>query len=509
MTEDLSRRRLFGLAGATVAGAAGLGMAGCGVLSPSRPKPTLATTTADASAGFVSRPDLTPPEITVRQYGLGADSKYLFLNCPYSGPGHGGTIILDPQGQLVWFGPNTKSEHRMDFDVQSYQGKPVLTWWQGLVTEGYGRGEGAIANSSYEIIKTVRTVGGVEADLHEFNITPQGTALLTAYRTIPNVDLSDVHGPSSGGYLLSGVAQEIDIETGELVFEWDSWKSGDVPLWETYETLGPGDGGYGTAARPFNYFHINSIAAYDDEHLLISGRNTWTVYLVSKATGHVVWRMNGKKSSFDMDPAARFYWQHHVRPHAGNLMTVFDNGASPAEETHSRALVLQVDVAKKQVALHKQYIHPGEVLLAGAMGSAQLLSDGMFVGWGTCPNFSQFDYTGRLLLDGTIAKGAASYRAFTQNWTGLPTDLPAVAVRHPSSGSGAIVYASWNGATGIASWAVYAGETAKSVKEVGTARSSGFETAITVSNSGPWFAAAALDRAGHTMARSEPVKIGS
>ncbi len=118
MSEDLTRRRLLGLAGASVAGAAGLSLSG----SP-----------------FVSRPDLKPPRITITRHGLGADSRYIFLNAPYSGPGHGGTIIIDRHGEFVWFGPNTAAHHRMNFSVQTYKGHPVLTWYQGLVTGGFGR----------------------------------------------------------------------------------------------------------------------------------------------------------------------------------------------------------------------------------------------------------------------------------------------------------------------------------------------------------------------------------
>src|SRR5665811_1824775 len=91
MTEDLTRRRPFGFAGASAAGVAGLSLSGCsrGIGAD----PTLATQAADASAGFVSRPDLTPPRITLKRYaGLGASSQYIFLNAPFSGPGPGGTI---------------------------------------------------------------------------------------------------------------------------------------------------------------------------------------------------------------------------------------------------------------------------------------------------------------------------------------------------------------------------------------------------------------------------------
>ena len=512
MTEDLTRRRLFGLAGATALGAAGLGVAGCGFGSAGSAA-TLATTDASDGPGFVTHPHFTPPQYSVRNYGLN-DSKYIFLNAPYSGPGHGGTYIIDVHGHLVWFGPNTATEHRMDFNCQTYQGKPVLTWWEGLVVEGFGKGHGVIADSSYKQIATVSAVNtpgkpDIMVDLHEFNLTSRGTAFVTAYRTYhdASVNLSGVRGPATGGYLLSGVAQEIDIATGDLVHEWDSWKDG-VALTETYEALGGGDGGYGTKAKPFNYFHINSIADWDEGHWLISGRNTWTVYLVNKASKQIVWRMHGKKNNFKLGPGVPFYWQHHVRPHSivpnsGGLVTVFDNGAAPAKETNSRGLVLHVDTKAKTVTLHKQYTHPG--VLAGAMGSAQLLSDGMFIGWGTVPRFSQYTADHKLLLDGTMIKGSPSYRAFTLPWTGTPAGLPLAAARHRTGG--ATVYASWNGSTEAHSWAVYAGKTAGSLAEVGTAPKTGFETAIEVKNTGPYFAVQALNAKGTALAKSAPVKI--
>jgi hypothetical protein len=119
------------------------------------------------------------------------------------------------------------------------------------------------------------------------------------------------------------------------------------------------------------------------------------------------------------------------------------------------------------------------------LGSAQLLPDGrMFVGWGSQPHFSEFAADGRLVLDATIIKGSPSYRAFTQDWAGHPADAPAAAADARHHSSGATIYASWNGATNVASWTVYAGKTRTSLTRIGSARRSGFETAITVHNAG-------------------------
>jgi hypothetical protein len=503
MTENLTRRRLFGLAGTSAAGAAGLTLGGCSAGSPPGGG---AAPAAYASAGqhFVSRPDLTPPRIAVVGHGLGADSRHVFLNAPYSGPGHGGTVLIDSHGELVWLGANTADRHRLTFSAQTYRGRAVLTWFEGLVVEGYGRGELVVADSSYRTIQTINAASGVMTDFHEFVITPQDTALVTAYRTHRGLDLSGVGGPPSG-VLLSGVAQEIDIATGRLLFEWDSINY--VPVTETYQQpQRSGDGGDGSERRPFNYFHINSLAIDQDGDLLVSSRNTWTVYKVSRQTGTIIWRMNGKKSDFTMGSGARFFWQHDARPHGDGVLTVFDNGALPAEEKQSRALILAVDTSAMHVTLTKAYVHPGRRMIAGAMGNAQLLPDGrMFVGWGTEPYFSEFAPDGRLLLDGSMSKGAPSYRAYTEHWAGRPAELPAAAARHRSGG--ATIYASWNGATDVAYWTVLAGTVSSSLTDIASARRTGFETPIAVRNTGPYFAVQPHDAAGHPLSRSAPVKI--
>ena len=524
LPEALSRRGLFGLAGASAAGAAGL--TGCSILKDTG-APQSNTGSAKSNAGspmtrsaaevtsfsagppFKSRPDLHPPHITLRHHGTPATPHYIFLNAPYSGPGKGGSYIIDRHGHYIWMGPNTAAHHRMNFSVQMYKGEPVLTWFQGLVVEGFGQGQLIVADSSYRIRHVIRAHGGQLADFHEFYITKNNTALISIYRRHANVDLRPVGGPANG-YLLSGVAQEIDIATGRLLWEWDSWARSNphVALKESYQKIGDGgDAGDGTRAAPYNYFHINSLSEVADNSgdLLISGRNTFCVYRVHRPTGHIVWRLNGKKSNFSMGPRSKFFWQHHVRQVNAGQITVFDNGVP--NEIHSRALLLDVNTTTMHASLKKAFIHPGTPQYeSGAMGSAQLLPDGrMFVGWGTEPHFSEFSHDGRLLLDGDIIKGDPSYRAFTQDWTGHPAGPPAAAARHRTGG--ATVYASWNGATLAHSWAVFAGRTRGGLHRIATAPKNGFETAIHVPNHGPFFAVQALDAKGRAMRKSPTVRI--
>jgi hypothetical protein len=504
MSQDWSRRQLLKQGGTAAAGVAGLGAVGAGVCGCGSKASAQRVSESTATGGvrtFESRPDLQPPLITLGSaVSAPSDPAFIMLATVASGPGQGGTMIMRTNGQLVWFKPDI-SASKMDFNTQTYQGKQVLTWWEGkVVAAGYGLGVGMIADASYQTVHKVSCANGLQADLHEFNITPQGTALLTAYK-VSTADLSAVGGPSKA-YLVSGVAQEIDIATGKLLFEWDSLDH--VPIAESQQAYGTNN----SASHPYDYFHINSLALDSDGDLLISARNTWTVYKVSRKTGQIVWRLGGKKSDFKVDSDATFHWQHHVRPHDGDTMTVFDNGAAPAEEKRSRALLLDVDEKKMQVSLRNQYVHPGKLLLSDAMGSAQLLPDGrMFVGWGTNPYFSEFSQDGKLLLDGRMTKGDPSFRAFLTDWDGAPVDKPAVAAR-PSSG-GATVFASWNGATNVASWTVFAGKDATSLTPVGSVPYNDFETAMSVGSSGPWFAVQAHDAKGRPLSKSLPALMNN
>src|SRR6185437_12690154 len=140
-------------AGTSAASAAGLGLSGCKDMAGRRSgsPPVRRSSAEPAKEGFVSRPDLTPPRITVRRHGQVGGSQYIFLNSPSSGPGHGGTIILDSRGELVWFGPDTARHHKLDLDVQMLDGQPVLTWWQGQYVQGHGEGEAVVADASYRV----------------------------------------------------------------------------------------------------------------------------------------------------------------------------------------------------------------------------------------------------------------------------------------------------------------------------------------------------------------------
>jgi hypothetical protein len=288
--------------------------------------------------------------------------------------------------------------------------------------------------------------------------------------------------------------QEIDIATNKLVWEWDPLDHG--LLVESHTPAAKG--------RTWNAFHLNSVDENTAGDLLISSRNTWAVYKVSRRTGDIIWRLGGKRSSFKLGPHARFAWQHDARFDTNDRISVFDNEAAPQAGSRSRGLVLSLDRARRSARVAAQYTHAHPPLLAGSQGSTQLLPDGKaFVGWGQMPYFSEYSRGGRLLLDAHFHGPDESYRAFRFVWTGSPAYPPSVAVK-AASGNSTTVYASWNGATRVTRWQVLSGPTQQTaVTPVGgpVART-GFETTIDVQGAGPWFAVQALNPSGQVLGTS-------
>jgi Arylsulfotransferase (ASST) len=450
---------------------------------------------AAAVQSFVSQPALHPPTVQITTSSPAAAPGDIFL-APSHGPGQSGPMIIDGSGRLVWFQPAPKGDVAEDLQVQSYRGQPVLVWWQGYIPKlGVGFGRHEIYSSSYQPIASVAAGNGYWADLHDIQITPRGSAFLTAYSPI-YADLSSVGGPSNGT-LLDAILQEVDIGTGLVMFEWHAY--GHVGLGDSYSHAPR------SAGEPWDYFHLNAVSPdpWGDGNFIISARNTWTAYEIDHVTGAILWRVGGKRSSFRMGPGTGTAWQHDVRWQPDHTLTFFDNGAVPKEHSQSRVIRERIDWPHRAVALVGREVHT-PALLSGSQGNDQLLSDGSsFVGWGEEPYFTEFSPSGQTLLDGRLPPTGQSYRAYRFTWSGTPATAPAIAVR--SSGSGAAtVYASWNGATAVSSWRVLGGASAAGLSPLATAPQSGFETTIPVQSADAYLAVQALGGAGQVLGTSSP-----
>ncbi len=163
---------------------------------------------------LVTRPDLHPPSVSVTLKSQATTPGYYFVTQGSVRYGNTGPMIVDAHGRPVWVGKVPEGQIATTFEVQRYQGRPVLTWWQGHLDKdvGKGVGMGVILDEDYHRVATVYGGDGSPTDLHDFVITPHDTALLLIYRQ-RSVNLSP-YGGAVHGRILDNLVQEVDIADG-------------------------------------------------------------------------------------------------------------------------------------------------------------------------------------------------------------------------------------------------------------------------------------------------------
>ncbi|KAK2630099.1 hypothetical protein QTJ16_000919 [Diplocarpon rosae] len=425
-----------------------------------------------------------------------------------------GGVILEPNGNLVW--SETKYGQALNLQVQRYKGKDYLTFWSGTSGGPWGNGSYIMLDSSYELAHTVTSVDiDAGGDLHEFAITEHGTALFTIYQET-QVNCADA-GLSQLCWINDCLFQEVDIETGKLLFQWRA--SDHVPLSHSYSEIG--NKGL-TKKTSWDYFHINSVDKDELGNYLISARHTHALYYIGPS-GAILWSLGGRHSDFiDLSEghASDFKWQHHARWQSNSTISLFDNHGNNVfhgRSEFSRGMTVRLDFDKMSATLLKTYVHPDKIL-AVSQGSMQVLPDNgnVMVGWGNTPAYTEFTADGQVLC--TTHYGASifyefldlgwvkSYRTFKSKWIGKPRDPPSIKVFDGK------IFASWNGATEIAKWRL---ESAK----FSDAGDSDFQTAEEVPKEGfetvfmhdDWdrrfLRVAAVDKAGELLGFSEVVDI--
>jgi hypothetical protein len=442
--------------------------------------------TAPQVRHYVTRPDLRPPLLKM-DYSGPTGAGYLFLS-PNSGPGQRGVMIVDHDGDVVYFHPTTP-QTAMNFRPGVLHGKPVLTWWEGKAEDGLGRGTHVVLDESYRNLIRIPAGGGRQSDLHEFLITPHNTALVTSYE-VRNVDLTGAGGPSSGP-AIGGLVQELALPSGKVLFEWSSFD--EIAVSESHAPY---------MGHALDYFHINSIDLTADGNFLVSARNTWGVYKISRETGKVLWRLGGKRSDFAMGPGTFFAWQHDARHHGNGLISIFDDGGIPYVEPEARALLIEIDGVKARARLVRKYTHRPHPIKSRFMGNAEVLGNkNMLVGWGSEPYITEFSPSGRILLDVELPKGGMNYRALRAPWVGRPTTQPRIVARHGSA------FVSWNGATEVRTWELLAGSSSGALSPAERKPKAGFETAFTLPSGTKAARVVALDRSGKQLGHSTVITV--
>ena len=461
--------------------------------------------TTRGAYSFVTAPSLHPPKLhrgtatVTAQLAPGYIFTTNFYNLNYPPlVGQSGPLILDGDLQPVWFQPVPEKLVASNLSLQTYEGKPALAWWQGLVTStgATESGEDVVVNQHYQPLARLKATNGWVLTLHALVISGEDI-WVTANKNIAK-NLSS-YGGAYNGALIDSAVQEYNLKTGKLLRSWDALDH--IPLGDSYSTVP-------TNGFPWDAYHVNAIDLVGNGTLLVSMRNTWAAYLLDANTGAIEWTLGGRHSSYKFGPGASFQWQHDVALAPGSTVTMFDDhccqltggGTSVPPTGPSRGLVLELNQSTHVATLEAQYGNR-EGFKSEYMGDTEPLANGnTFVGWGSAPYFTEYSAAGKLLLEAEFPGSDLSYRTMVEPWVGLPLTPPVGAVR--TTAAKTTVYASWNGATQVVSWRVLAGSSASHMAAVGTAAKAGFETAIPLTGEYKSFKLQALSASGRVIGTS-------
>lgn len=471
-----------------------------------------AAAVADAGTGapYRSRPDLRPPPVTVQVADPARAPGLLLASSgavtPTVDPG---VLIYDDTGQPVWFKtlpPNGLG----NLSRIAYRGRDALAWFEGTSPwQGGFKGSWTVADSTYSRIGEISAANGYFADGHDLRVNTAGDkALVEIYNPI-ETDLSAVGGSPTAA-VLEAVIQEIDLATGAVTFEWHSLDH--IAVTDTYQSLQL-VGADPAHQQVVDYFHINSVDYDTTGDILVSSRHLSAVLEIAKSSGQVLWTLGGKHSDYQItgpDPATDYApsFPHDARRLADGTLSVYDNGYLRTPP-YGRGITWSVNTAT-HIATAVAVEDHGRTLFGPIVGSNRRQPNGnALVSYGNTGHVTEYDPSGRVVFEDQFGAGAWTYRTVrTPDWHATPAEPPAMAMDR--AGDAVTAYASWNGATEVASWGLLAGSDPTSLRPVGArAPRTGFETSVpaAVSPGDGVFAVQAFDAAGGAIGRSVPDPI--
>ncbi|MBN1481344.1 T9SS C-terminal target domain-containing protein [candidate division KSB1 bacterium] len=333
-------------------------------------------------------------------------------NSEHTAPGHlffglrqSYFMIMKNDGTPYYY--EKSNDFLMDFKVQP----------NGLLSrlvDNWDTGERffTLIDHQFNYVDTFDVQFGYRIDHHDFQLTPDGHALMIAGE-YQNIDMSAiVQGGQKDARVRGCHIQEVDQDKN-VVFQWTCWDQ--IPITDAvHEDL---------TAHSIDYLHMNSIALDYDGHILASCRNTSQCLKINRETGEIMWILGGVSSSFDFinDPDQISY-QHMIRPvpDKPNHYTLFDNG-NYHTPPYSRAVEYKLDTTQWTAEKVWEHRHTPDYY-SGWLGSVQRLeNDNTLIGWaeGTPPFAYEVTPEGEVVYEASKPAALACYRTFRFDWQGV------------------------------------------------------------------------------------------
>lgn len=94
-----------------------------------------------------------------------------------------------------------------------------------MTTANDTKGHGIIMDHSYNIVQRLRVAPGHSAfNMHELTFVEQGSHALYIMNRPEYVDIASVRNNTDGGWILNLGFREVNIASGDVIFEWWAWE---------------------------------------------------------------------------------------------------------------------------------------------------------------------------------------------------------------------------------------------------------------------------------------------
>ena len=281
------------------------------------------------------------------------------------------------------------------------------------------------------------------------------------------------------------------------MFEWSSLDH--VSPAESVLPINPGQAGSGyNSSDAWDYFHINSVDKDADGNYMVSARDACSVHKINGTDGEIIWRLDGRRSDFELGKGVKFCFQHHARfLHQEDdieIISLYDNSAHGSEDQPGKGISTAKTSSGKIIKLNTrdwtaklvQGFYPPDDLLSKSQGSTQVLPNGnVLVNWGSSGAMTEYLPNGTAIFhaymdSGLLAEGVENYRAFRSNWTGHPNEEPAIVALVENDVTS--IHVSWNGDTETKSWRFFEySEDLETSSLLGEEKRNSFETNFHIS----------------------------
>jgi len=347
------------------------------------------------------------PALTVTtNYAPGVANGYIFLTDSYKATNYGYYVMmLTNDGGAFWYKQLTNAA--FDFKelpngylhyAQQYQ---ALSWTGG----GYVTHE--ILDENFNDVESIRAGNGYNAECHDFQMLPNGHALVTSYY-MTKVDMSKILTNGNPAALVTGaIIQELDAQRN-VVFQWRSWDH--YPFTSQWVN---------SSAAVIVEFHVNCVFEDTDGNLIISTPQ-W-VKKISRQTGNIMWHLGGTENQFTFvgvspQEGTNDFAGHGINRLPNGHLLIYNNstfGPGATSTVHEYAL----DETNK-IATYIWSYTPSPAVSGPSQGNARRLPNGnTFIGWGGTfgsglPACTEVSGTNVVFQMGFTNSQTTSYRAF-------------------------------------------------------------------------------------------------